>query len=122
LLAAGVAAAGLDTHQGAGEAQGKKPHQGIFSKNRGLRVGEMWLKWSGTHQDRSGSSWQTVSGSALDANGNTLTDAGGKSYAWDFENRLTQAVVPGANGGTTSFAYDPFGRRIQKSGPLGTTN
>jgi RHS repeat-associated protein len=57
-----------------------------------------------------------------DANGNTLTDASGKSYAWDFENRLTQAVVPGANGGTTSFAYDPFGRRIQKSGPLGTTN
>jgi YD repeat-containing protein len=59
---------------------------------------------------------------AIDANGNTLTDASGKSYAWDFENRLTQAVVPGANGGTTSFAYDPFGRRIQKSGPLGTTN
>lgn len=24
--------------------------------------------------------------------------------------------------GTTSFRYDPFGRRIQKSGPLGTTN
>src|SRR3984957_12138416 len=55
-----------------------------------------------------------------DANGNTLTDAGGKSYSWDFENRLTQAVVPGT--GTTTFRYDPFGRRIQKSGPLGTTN
>src|SRR5208337_2357623 len=24
--------------------------------------------------------------------------------------------------GTTTFKYDPFGRRIQKSGPLGTTN
>jgi YD repeat-containing protein len=55
-----------------------------------------------------------------DANGNTLSDPSGKSYSWDFENRLTQAVVPGT--GTTTFRYDPFGRRIQKSGPLGTTN
>ncbi|MFZ0817295.1 MAG: RHS repeat-associated core domain-containing protein [Candidatus Sulfotelmatobacter sp.] len=57
-----------------------------------------------------------------DANGNTLSDPSGKSYSWDFENRLTQAVVPGTGGGTTTFKYDPFGRRIQKSGPLGTTN
>ena len=57
-----------------------------------------------------------------DANGNTLTDPSGRQYTWDFENRLTQAVVPGTNGGTTTFKYDPFGRRIQKSGPLGTTN
>jgi RHS repeat-associated protein len=63
-----------------------------------------------------------VLGSALDANGNTLSDASGKSYTWDFENRLTQALVPGTDGGTTTFKYDPFGRRIQKSGPLGTTN
>jgi RHS repeat-associated protein len=55
-----------------------------------------------------------------DANGNTLSDPSGKSYTWDFENRLTQAVNPGV--GTTTFRYDPFGRRIQKSGPLGTTN
>ncbi len=60
------------------------------------------------------------SANTYDANGNTLTDASGKSYTWDFENRLTQAVVPGT--GTTTFRYDPFGRRIQKSGPLGTTN
>ena len=59
---------------------------------------------------------------AYDANGNTLSDAQGRSFTWDFENRLTQAIVPGANGGTTTFRYDPFGRRIQKSGPLGTTN
>jgi len=52
-----------------------------------------------------------------DANGNTLTDASGKSYTWDFENRLTQAVVPGTNGGTTTFKYDPFGRRIYKQSP-----
>jgi RHS repeat-associated protein len=55
-----------------------------------------------------------------DANGNSLSDASGKSYTWDFENRLVQAVVPGT--GTIAFKYDPFGRRIQKSGPLGTTN
>jgi YD repeat-containing protein len=55
-----------------------------------------------------------------DANGNTLSDSSGKSYSWDFENRLVQAVVPGT--GTVTFKYDPFGRRIQKSGPLGTTN
>lgn len=59
---------------------------------------------------------------AYDANGNTLTDAQGRSYTWDFENRLVQAVVPGVSGGTTTFKYDPFGRRIQKSGPLGITN
>ena len=55
-----------------------------------------------------------------DANGNTLTDASGKQYSWDFDHRLTQATVP--NVGTATFRYDPFGRRIQKSGPLGTTN
>ena len=57
---------------------------------------------------------------AYDANGNTLSDPSTKSYSWDFENRLTQAVVPGT--GTVAFKYDPFGRRIQKSGPLWTTN
>ena len=55
-----------------------------------------------------------------DANGNTLTDASGRSFTWDYENRLTQVMNPGV--GTTTFRYDPFGRRIQKSGPLGTTN
>jgi len=80
----------------------------------------MWAKWSGTHQDRKCSWSKTVLGSALDANGNTLSDASGKQYTWDFENRLTQAVNPGV--GTTTFRYDPFGRRIQKSSPLGTTN
>src|ERR1700688_4749129 len=57
---------------------------------------------------------------AYDANGNTLADPSGKTYTWDFENRLVQAVVPGT--GTVTFKYDPFGRRIQKSGPGGTTN
>ena len=57
---------------------------------------------------------------SFDANGNTLSDAQGRSFTWDFENRLTQVVNPGV--GTTAFRYDPFGRRVQKSGPLGTTN
>jgi RHS repeat-associated protein len=57
---------------------------------------------------------------AYDANGNTLSDPSGKSFTWDFENRLISATVPGT--GTVAFKYDPFGRRIQKSGPLGTTN
>jgi len=38
---------------------------------------------------------------ALDANGNTLTDASGRSFTWDCENRLTQVVNPGV--GTTTF-------------------
>jgi YD repeat-containing protein len=59
---------------------------------------------------------------SYDANGNTLSDTSGRQYTWDFENRLIQAAAPGTNGGTTTFKYDPFGRRIQKSGPLGTTN
>ncbi len=55
-----------------------------------------------------------------DNNGNTLTDPSGKQYTWDYENRLVQVVVPGT--GTVTFKYDPFGRRIQKSSPSGTTN
>jgi YD repeat-containing protein len=50
---------------------------------------------------------------ADDANGNTLSDPSGKSYTWDFENRLTQAVVPGT--GTTTFRYDSFGRSVDTS-------
>ena len=43
------------------------------------------------------------------------TDSTGTTqYSWDFENRLTQATLPGT-GGTVTFEYDPFGRRIQKS-------
>jgi len=49
-LAAGIDLAALETHQGPHAAQGKKPHQGIFSRNRALRIGEIWAKWSGTHQ------------------------------------------------------------------------
>ena len=44
----------------------------------------------------------------------------GRSFTWDFQNRLTQVVNPGV--GTTNFRYDPFGRSIHNSGPVGTTN
>jgi RHS repeat-associated protein len=64
-----------------------------------------------------------VAGSGLDANGNTTskTDSTGTTtYAWDFENRMTSVVLPGS-GGTISFKYDPFGRRIYKSSSSGTS-
>jgi RHS repeat-associated protein len=52
----------------------------------------------------------------FDHNGNTATKVVGSNtttYAWDFENRLTSVTLPGS-GGTVTFAYDPFGRRIKK--------
>jgi type VI secretion system secreted protein VgrG len=59
----------------------------------------------------------------VDNNGNSLTKVVGSnttSYAWDFENRLTSVTLPGS-GGTVSFKYDPFGRRIYKSSSAGTS-
>ncbi len=59
-----------------------------------------------------------------DSNGNTLTkvdSTGTTSYAWDFENRLTSVTLPGS-GGTVSFKYDPFGRRIYKSSSSSATS
>jgi RHS repeat-associated protein len=121
-LAVPFAAIASERRIGANAAGGQKRHQGIFSTNRAVCVSASRAKWLGTHQV-SGQWWsETVLGIVIDANGNTLSDPSGKAYTWDFENRLTQAVVPGTNGGTTTFKYDPFGRRIQKSGPLGTTN
>jgi RHS repeat-associated protein len=63
-LAAGVAAA-LEMLDAANAARGKKTHQGIFPKNRRLRVRSTWVKWSGTHQDR-GLTWsETVLGPTI---------------------------------------------------------
>jgi len=59
----------------------------------------------------------------FDLNGNTTgkTDSGGTTtYGWDFENRMTGVTLPGT-GGTVSFKYDPFGRRIYKSSSAGTS-
>lgn len=55
-----------------------------------------------------------------DNNGNTKTKSDGTQYTWDFENRLTQVVLP-SSGGTVNFKYDPFGRRIQKAFTQGST-
>ena len=58
-----------------------------------------------------------------DNNGNVLTETnstGTTSYTWDAENRLTQVVLPGT-GGTVTFNYDPFGRRIYKQSPTATS-
>lgn len=59
-----------------------------------------------------------------DNNGNTQTktdENGVTTYNWDYENRLTNVVLPG-EAGSVSFKYDPFGRRIQKSSASGVTN
>jgi YD repeat-containing protein len=37
------------------------------------------------------------------------------TYTWDLENRLSQVSFTG--GGTVTYKYDPFGRRIYRSGP-----
>ncbi len=58
-----------------------------------------------------------------DLNGNTQTNvgsAGTTTYNWNYENRLTSVVLPGS-GGTVTFKYDPFGRRIYKSSSAGTS-
>jgi RHS repeat-associated protein len=49
-----------------------------------------------------------LTGDTYDANGNTLT-SGGKSFAYDFLNRLT-----GVNAGAVTFAYDGDGNRVSK--------
>ena len=58
-----------------------------------------------------------------DLNGNAVTkndSTGITTYNWDFENRLTSVVLPGS-GGTVTFKYDPFGRRIYKSSSSNTS-
>src|SRR6185369_14024753 len=57
-----------------------------------------------------------------DYNGNPLTRTVGTdttTYSWDYENRLTSVALPGS-GGTVSFRYDPFARRIYKSSSSST--
>ena len=57
-----------------------------------------------------------------DANRNTLskTDSSGTTtYSWDFENGLSSVTLPG--GGTVTFKYDPFAKRIYKSSSSGTS-
>lgn len=59
----------------------------------------------------------------FDYNGNTTskTDSTGTTnYSWDYENRLTSVTLPNS-GGTVTFKYDPFGRRIEKISPTTTS-
>jgi RHS repeat-associated protein len=58
-----------------------------------------------------------------DSNGNTLTKTVGTdttSYTWDFENRLASVTLP-SSGGTVTFKYDPYGRRVYKSSSAATS-
>ncbi|MGE0452525.1 MAG: RHS repeat-associated core domain-containing protein [Vicinamibacteria bacterium] len=58
---------------------------------------------------------------AYDANGNLIsrTENGTQTtYEWDVENRLKRVLVGGAE--VARFAYDPLGRRIEKTTPAGT--
>jgi YD repeat-containing protein len=59
--------------------------------------------------------YSTVGGTAYsyDGNGN-LTGNGVFTYAYDAQNRLLSAAQTGA---TTTYAYDPLGRRIAKTAP-----
>src|SRR6266446_1106170 len=57
-----------------------------------------------------------------DATGNltSKTDASGSwTYTWDYENRLKQAIKPGAV--TVTYAYDALGRRVQRTSSTGST-
>src|SRR5579864_4186396 len=88
-------------------------------------VGNRLMSQSVSNYAYNSSNELTAVGSAsytYDDNGNTRTktdSTGTTTYTWDFENRLTSVQLPNSN--TMSFKYDPFGRRIQKSG-TSTTN
>jgi RHS repeat-associated protein len=58
-----------------------------------------------------------------DYEGNTTskTVSGGTTgYSWDYENRIASVSLP-SSGGTVTFKYDPFGRRIEKISPNATS-
>ena len=63
---------------------------------------------------------ETIDGNAVthDAKGNLTSTADGRSFVWDFDNRLASATV-GANSdgieGTHSYTYDALGRRVTKT-------
>ena len=82
------------------------------------------LKTSSWNYNNSNELTSTASATfTYDNNGNmtSRSDANGTTnYTWDFENRLSSVTLPG-NGGTISFKYDPFGRRIEKISPANTT-
>ena len=71
--------------------------------------------------------WEDSTGTTtvtFDANGNLLvTDsasAGTTTNSWDFENKLTQVLLP--TGVPNTMQYDGDGKRVQKVDSTGTTN
>jgi YD repeat-containing protein len=50
-----------------------------------------------------------------------LVSSATTAFAWDYENRLTSATLP-VTGGTVTFKYDPFGKRIYESSSSDTTS
>src|SRR5712692_8751123 len=51
---------------------------------------------------------------AYDANGNLIND-GSNTYTWDARNRLVGMAGSSVAGGSASFAYDPYARRVSRT-------
>jgi RHS repeat-associated protein len=143
-LAAGVAAA-LDTRDGANADRGEKSHQGIFSKNRRPRIGSTWLKWSGTHQDRSLAWSETMLGPTIylydgpnlleevDNSGNVLARytqsglideplselrASTPSYYEQDGINVVSSLSNSTGALTNTYTYDSFGKLTASSGTI----
>lgn len=122
-LAAGVAAA-LETREGANAARGEKSHQGIFPKNRRPRVSPTWVKWSGTHQDRSLAWSETVLGPTIYLyDGPNLleeVDQSGNLLARYTQGPLIDEPLSQLRSGTTSYYQaDAIGTVTSLSDPAG---
>ncbi|MEO8660106.1 MAG: RHS repeat-associated core domain-containing protein [Bryobacteraceae bacterium] len=72
---------------------------------------------AGLSAQYAGNQWKP-GGVSYDGSGNQTANGLG-SYAFDAENRMATATIPGL--GTESYTYDGEGRRVKRSGPLGTT-
>ena len=102
-------------------------YSGVYpERSRGNAVGNRTASLGmGSYTTNSSNELTAVNGVlyGYDNDGNTVTrtDSNGTTqYAWDFENQLTQVTLPNS-GGTVSFKYDPFGRRIYKQSPSATS-
>jgi RHS repeat-associated protein len=49
-----------------------------------------------------------------DPEGNVTTDDFGRTYAWDYDNRLASTIANGAPGDDAQYSYDALGRRVAK--------
>jgi RHS repeat-associated protein len=123
-LAAGVAAA-LDTRDGANADRGEKSHQGIFSKNRRPRIGSTWLKWSGTHQDRSLAWSETMLGPTIylydGPNDIEEVDGTGNGLArYTDGQRIDEPLAELRSGNTNFYEQDGLGSVVSLSNGTGT--